>query len=208
MLSLTNDLCRVDLPNNMQREVPIVSLVSPHCMAFRLTFENSILSMKTGYGVRLGVSNCDAFPSACSPKLLISLTGSKDRLHRAKTIDLCQNPKTVRPIRPLLPNFPSPPLVPRSHRKNRSSREPVKSQNGRLTTLRLRALLGNWQHQERFTQRRRSKMSTLWRERRRRQQLTVTKQVQDTTSYNRISFLPVNILLLVSVDVRSAKDAM
>ncbi|KAJ7342428.1 glycosyltransferase family 24 protein [Mycena albidolilacea] len=64
-----------DLPNNLQREVPIFSL------------PEDWLWCETWCKLRIIL--------VCI--LLISFTGSKDRLHRAKTIDLCQNPLTKEP---------------------------------------------------------------------------------------------------------------
>ena len=46
------------------------------------------------FSVRRGVSR--AGRSSCEVMVIPIFLGSKDRLQRAKTIDLCQNPLTVR----------------------------------------------------------------------------------------------------------------
>jgi hypothetical protein len=46
----------IDLPNNLQREVPIVSILMLLLKVVRITCGGSSLYQKTGYGVRHGVS--------------------------------------------------------------------------------------------------------------------------------------------------------
>ncbi|KAJ7057937.1 UDP-glucose:glycoprotein glucosyltransferase-domain-containing protein [Mycena amicta] len=65
-----------DLPNNIQREVPIFSL------------HEDWLWCETW---------CAFAEFGSSMTALTTFAGSKDRLHRAKTIDLCQNPLTKEP---------------------------------------------------------------------------------------------------------------
>ena len=82
-----------DLPNNLQREVPIVRFISfwallgPHI---------SIWIVLTPWGLAMGTfillligTLFNLFVHQCETWC------SKERLHRAKTIDLCQNPLTV-----------------------------------------------------------------------------------------------------------------
>lgn len=88
-----------------------------------------------------GVSS-DRRSSSLGLRPLTTATGSKDRLDRAKTIDLCQNPLTVCLVTSA--TFWS--YQPRSSffRKSPSSRARARSLNGRNTTERSPPSRENW----------------------------------------------------------------
>lgn len=94
------------------------------------------------------MSNSSVKPGVCPWdifKVSIPLThasslfvGSKDRLHKAKTIDLCQNPLTVSPFL-----HKSNDHTHRTYRKSLSSLELAKYPSGRNMTGKSRALRGS-----------------------------------------------------------------
>jgi len=96
------------------------------------------------YSVKLGVCPTVCGPCCYSIDCLVS-SGSKDRLDRAKTIDLCQNPLTVST------RFVCSTITNVYFRKSLNSLELDKYLNGRNTMLKLLDLPANLQKKERST---------------------------------------------------------
>lgn len=89
-----------------------------------------------------------------------STIGSKDRLHRAKTIDLCQNPLTVRSPSRFRINTPFMDIF--ECRRNQNCRGRVRFPNGRSTTKRSLDSCVDLLPKARFTRAWRRPIRTSW----------------------------------------------
>ena len=95
---------------------------------------------------------------SCDTEMLPPTTGSKDRLRRAKTIDLCQNPLTVCPAKSHL--YPSD--TPHRSRKNRNCHGHARFPNGKSMTTRLLSLRADLLPRARFMRVLQRLIQTCW----------------------------------------------